>query len=108
MTLLQQRDAARAQRRLDLCSRTRHDLRIALSELVPGREVLIFGSLTKPGVFNDCSDIDVALLGSPGDLDPCSLAGELSDRLRRPVDVIWVDRCRFRNKILSQGEHWTA
>jgi len=61
MTLLQERDAARRRRRLEVREETRRRLRAALAELVPGAKVIIFGSLAKAGAFNDRSDIDLAL-----------------------------------------------
>ncbi len=61
MTLLQTRDAARRQRRLQAREETRERLRRVLTDLIPGERVIIFGSLVRPGVFNDASDIDLAL-----------------------------------------------
>lgn len=61
MTLLQQRDAARLRRRHDVDQKVRHKLRESLAALIPGQTVILFGSLTKPGVFNDRSDVDLAL-----------------------------------------------
>jgi hypothetical protein len=36
------------------------------------------------------------------------LTSELMERLERPVDVLLLNRCRFRGKILREGEVWTA
>ena len=36
------------------------------------------------------------------------LTSELMERLERPVDVLLLNRCRFREKILREGEVWTA
>jgi len=108
MTLLQQRDAARKQRRLDVYTETRQQLRSALSELLPGSTVILFGSLIRPGVFNDRSDIDLALMEEPAGISSLSLAAELVERLRRPVDVVILPLCRFREKIIREGERWTA
>lgn len=107
MTLLQQRDAARRQRRLELYAQVRSQLRGALADLAPGARVVLFGSITRPGKFNDASDIDLALAQSSGGLDPIRLADDLAERLQRPVDVVPLDRCRFRDKILREGESWT-
>lgn len=107
MTLLQKRDAARRHRRLEVLAETRRRLRTALTELLPGQQVIVFGSLTQPGVFNDRSDVDLALLGSPSDLDPLKLTAQLMERLERPVDVVVLERCRFRDKIRREGEVWT-
>lgn len=108
MTLLQQRDASRKQRRLDAYAETRRQLRTALSELLPDSSIILFGSLTKPGIFNDRSDVDLALAREPVTINSWSLAGELMDRLGRPVDVVILPHCRFREKILREGEMWTT
>jgi len=106
MTLLQKRDAARRQRRLELYAETRQRLRAALADLIPGCKVIVFGSLTKPGVFNDRSDVDLALEQEPACMNAWRLTGELMDRLGRPVDVVLLPKCRFRQKILREGEVW--
>jgi predicted nucleotidyltransferase len=108
MTLLQKRDLARQQRRLDVFAETRRRLQSALKELIPGQRVILFGSLTKPGVFNDRSDVDLALETEPVQMSAERLISELMERLDRPVDVLLLDRCSFREKILREGEAWTA
>lgn len=108
MTLLQQRDQARRRRRLEVYAETRERLREALAQLIPGQKVIVFGSLTKPGVFNDRSDVDLALEMEPARMNSWSLASELTERLKRPVDVVLLDRCRFRAKIVREGEPWIA
>lgn len=108
MTLLQQRDAARRQRRLQVREETRRRLRSALAELIPGHRVVVFGSLTKPGVFNERSDVDLALVVPLPAMDPVTLTGALMERLGRPVDVVVLERCRLRAKILREGEEWTV
>jgi predicted nucleotidyltransferase len=107
MTLLQKRDRARRQRRLEVYVETRRRLHAALADLIPGRKVIVFGSLTKAGVFNDHSDVDVALVDPPMDLDGVRLTAELMERLARPVDVLRLDQCRFRERIQREGEVWT-
>ncbi len=107
MTLLQRRDAVRRQRRLDVRMEARRRLQAALAELLPGSKVVVFGSLTKAGVFNDASDIDLALEEESPNLTAWQLTGELMDRLGRPVDVVVLKRSRFREKILREGEIWT-
>lgn len=106
MMLLQQRDAARRQRRMEAYWKTREQLRSALADLIPGREIIVFGSLTRPGVFHGRSDVDLALPEPAADVDGLSLAAELTDRLNRPVDVVRISRCRFREKLLREGEQW--
>lgn len=108
MTLLQKRDLARRKRRLDVLIETRSRLKSALRELIPGERVIVFGSLTKPGVFNDRSDVDLALQTEPRGISAERLTSELMERMERPVDVLLLDRCRFRDKILREGEAWTA
>ena len=108
LTLLQQRDLARYRHRLELYEAQRRRLRQALAELVPGRRVIVFGSLTKPGVFNDRSDIDVALEKESLRMDTWRLMSELMDRLGRRVDVVVLNKCRFRERILREGEVWTV
>jgi predicted nucleotidyltransferase len=108
MTLLQQRDLARRQRRLEVYEETRRRLREALADLIPGSRVFVFGSLTKPGVFNDRSDVDLALEQEPPQMNVWQLTGALMERLERPVDVVLLSQCRFREKILREGEVWTV
>jgi predicted nucleotidyltransferase len=108
VTLLQQRDQARRQRRLEAYVEIRARLREALAALVPAQKVILFGSITKPGVFNDRSDVDLALESEPPGLDVWGLTSELMDRLNRPVDIVLLDQCRFREKILREGEVWTV
>jgi predicted nucleotidyltransferase len=78
-----------------------------LTELIPGQKVIIFGSLARPGVFNDRSDVDLALESEPEQMSAERLTSELMERLERPVNVVLLDHCRFRDKILRQGEVWT-
>ena len=108
VTLLQKRDLARQKRRLEVYNETRRRLRDALAELIPGHKVIVFGSLTKPGVFNDRSDVDLALESNPPQMDWWGLMSELMERLQRPVDVVLLPKSRFRDKILREGEVWTA
>lgn len=85
--LLARRDEARRARRLVLYAETRHHLRDALAELVPRHRIWVFGSLTKPGRFNDRSDVDLALADEPRSMSVGRLASELTERLGRPVDL---------------------
>ena len=107
-TLLQRRDLARVQRRRELYDETRHRLRESLADLIPGERILVFGSLTRPGVFNDASDIDLAVETEPSGTSLGRLMSELTERLGRPVDVILLPRCRFRGRIVREGEMWTC
>lgn len=107
-TLLQQRDAARARRRLEVYEETRRRLKQVLAELIPGHKVILFGSLTRPGVFNDRSDVDLALESEPAQMSVYRLIAELMERLGRPVDVLMLDQSRFRDQIRREGEVWIA
>jgi predicted nucleotidyltransferase len=108
MTLLQQRDEARRQRRLQVYHETRTRLREYLSELIPGQPLIVFGSLCRPGVFNDASDVDIALETELPHWSAERLGDELMERLGRPVDVVVLNRSRLRAKILREGERWTS
>ncbi len=108
MTLLQKRDSARRERRLALLAEVRGELRAALADILPGTRVVVFGSLTKPGVFNDRSDVDLALEQAPAGINLWTVAGQLMDRLHRPVDIVLLNKCRFRDRILREGEIWTS
>ncbi len=79
-----------------------------MAELIPGHEVILFGSLTKPGIFNDRSDVDLALKSEPPQMSQYRLMAELEERLGRPVEVLLLSQCRFREKICREGEVWTG
>ena len=108
MTLLQKRDLTRHRRRLKTLVEARRNLRTALAHLIPGSRVILFGSLTKPGVFNDRSDVDLALETEPAGISLYQLTGRLAEEMGRPVDVVLLSQCRFRQKILQEGEAWTV
>jgi predicted nucleotidyltransferase len=108
MTLLQKRDSTRRHRRLKALAEARRNLRSALARMIPGSRVILFGSLTKPGVFNDRSDVDLALETEPAGISLYQLSGRLSEEMGRPVDVVLLSECRFRQKILREGEAWTV
>ncbi len=107
MTFLKARDAARRQRRLQVREETRERLRSALTDLIPGERVIVFGSITQPGVFNDASDIDLALEREPSTISRGCLMVELMERMARRVDIVLLAECRLREKILREGEVWT-
>ena len=107
-TLLQQRDLARQRRREQVYEETRRRLKEALAELLPGQPVIVFGSLTRRGAFHDASDVDLALEHEPAGISSGQLMSELTERMGRPVDVILLDRCRWRDQIRRDGEMWTC
>ena len=106
MTLLQKRDEARRERRLSAWLETRAKLRSVLNGLIPGERVVIFGSLTKPGLFHDFSDVDLAMVKKPLGVSWGCLMTELENRLCKRVDLILLSECRFREKIEREGEVW--
>jgi predicted nucleotidyltransferase len=108
MTLLQQRDAGRAATWEVDRLRARAMLREMLHALSPGTKVRVFGSVTKPGAFRPNSDVDIALASEPIGLSRFQLQGLLEETLGRPVDVVLLDECRFREKILREAEVWTT
>ena len=106
MTLLQERDAEHQRQRLVLFDRTREELRAALGAVLPASRVIVFGSLTKRGVFNAASDLDLALFEEPAGRSIFGLMAELEERMRRHVDVLLLEKTRLKEKILREGEIW--
>ena len=83
MTVLQEMERERLQRRERLRLDTRKELHVALTELVAGRKVIVFGSLVKRGRFTESSDIDVAFDSLPADVSLYQLTSLLAERLGR-------------------------
>ena len=106
MTQLQQRNSDRAERNEALCLQVRERLRIVLRQLLPVDQVVIFGSLTKPHRFTDTSDIDIALETEPAETNLYQLTALLAEEMGRPVDIILLSECRFRDRIAREGEIW--
>ena len=106
-TLLQKMTEEHAVRMERLRMSVREELRSALREILPGTPVTVFGSLTHAGRFTDASDVDVALAVEPAGASVYQLIAQLSERLGRRVDVMVLSECRFRDKILREGETWT-
>ena len=107
MTLLQQMGVERRVANERLRGETRKQLEAALAELLPAAVVYIFGSLVKPCQFSDVSDVDLVLVEEPAHLSVYQLTSLLAERLGRPVDVLLLAECRFRNRIVQEGERWT-
>lgn len=108
MTLLQQLDHERAGRREALRAEVRNRLRSALHRLAPAESVIVFGSLTKPGQFSEFSDVDLALEAEPAGMSLYQFTGLLAEELGLPADVILLSECRFRDRIIKEGELWTV
>jgi len=107
MTLLQQMTAERYNGREILRRDVRRRLRRALTELRPVPTAIVFGSLVKPGRFSEISDVDIALEAEPAGMTTNLLTSLLAERVGRPVDVVMLSECRFRDRILREGETWT-
>jgi predicted nucleotidyltransferase len=107
MTLLQQMHLDRSQQREALRLELLARLRATLSALAPAKSVIVFGSVIKPGRFSEDSDVDLALDHEPANMSIYQLTSLLAEDLGRPVDVVLLPECRFREKVLSEGERWT-
>lgn len=68
---------------------------------------IVFGSLTREGRFQDGSDVDVALERLPEGWTLYGLTAWLAEQVGRPVDVVLLSECRFRERIEREGETWT-
>lgn len=65
------------------------------------REVYLVGSVLGPGRFFPFSDIDVAVEGLE---EPYfQVLADLESLLARDVDLIELERCRFRESLQAQG-----
>lgn len=107
MTLLQKMNRQRAERHETLRARTRERLRGVLRQIAPAQRVLVFGSLTKTHHFTEASDIDIALESEPAGMSLYQLTALLAEQMGRPVDVVLLPECRFRERIEKEGETWT-
>ena len=66
------------------------------------KAVYLTGSILEEGKFRPHSDIDVAVEGLPEE-DYLRTLAELGYLLRREVDLIEIEKCRFRDHILQKG-----
>ena len=107
MTLLQQLDRERAQRHEALRLEVRERLRTVLRQIAPADPVVVFGSLAQPYRFTEGSDIDLALEAEPAGMNLYQLTALLAEQMGRPVDVVLLPECRFRDRIAREGELWT-
>lgn len=106
MTLLQEMSGERMRCRENLRADTLRRLRMVLSDVLPEEPVIVFGSLVEAGAFSDVSDVDLALWREPPGMTMYRLTSLLAERLGRQVDVVLLPECRFRERILRQGETW--
>ena len=72
---------------------------------IPIDEAIIFGSLVHQFSFDAHSDIDLAV-HELGPRDYLSLKVYLEGRLRREVDLVELETCRFQSSIVSGGLRW--
>jgi predicted nucleotidyltransferase len=107
MTVLQQMEEGEKRRREQMRLAARAELRTALREFLPAQTVIVFGSLVRPDRFREVSDIDVAIESEPSGMTVCRLTSLLGERLGRRIDIISLPECRFRDRILREGETWT-
>src|SRR5581483_2481945 len=102
MTLLQQMVRQRFEDRERQRQETRDRLREVLTRIMPGKRVLLFGSIVQPGKFAEHSDIDLALETEPSGTTIYHLISILSEEMGRKVDVMLIDECRFKDKVLRE------
>lgn len=107
MTLLQRMTSERARAHEKLRLETRLRLRDALRAIAPAEEVIVFGSLVKPGRFTENSDVDLALQTAPSATTIYQLSSLLAERMERSVDIVILPECRFAERIAREGETWT-
>ena len=65
------------------------------------KRVFLVGSILKKGCFYPFSDIDVAVDGLKEEYFKTLL--ELEDILKRNVDLIEIEKCRFKNSLERKG-----
>jgi predicted nucleotidyltransferase len=106
MTRLQQLNCERAERNEALRLGVRERLRSVLRQLHPVDQIVVFGSLTKPHRFTGTSDIDLAVETEPAETSLYQLTALLAEEMGRPVDIILLSECRFRDRIAREGEIW--
>jgi predicted nucleotidyltransferase len=107
MTLLEQLERRRYEDRERERYAARLLLRDVLSRLLPGQRVFVYGSITRAGKFTGESDIDIALESEPLGMTVYQLISLLGEEMGRRVDVALLDECRFKDKIMREGELWT-
>jgi hypothetical protein len=65
----------------------------------------LFGSVAKPGRFHERSDMDIAVFGL-SDEKYFAFMGELSQQLRRDVDVIQMEKHYLKDRIREPKSVW--
>ena len=106
-SLLKRKEQQRLQRREQLRHDVRQRLKEALRDLVPGEQIFLFGSVTRPYAFHEHSDVDIAFINEPK--ESCyRLQAKIEEAIHHPVDLVILSECRFREKIEREGEVWTS
>jgi predicted nucleotidyltransferase len=108
MTLLQTMASERALAQETSRKELRQRVRSVLTRILPGARVIFFGSLIKPGRFNEFSDLDLALESEPAHMSIYQLTAILAEETGRRADVVLLPECRFSDRIKEEGEHWTV
>lgn len=99
-TLLEESAARREQERQEMLCRVRVLLQQYFADK-PVKAVYLTGSILREGSFSRWSDIDVAVEGLTEDY--LRTIVELENLLNRDVDLIELEKCRFRDAILQRG-----
>ncbi|MFQ6052375.1 MAG: nucleotidyltransferase family protein [Candidatus Hydrothermarchaeota archaeon] len=102
---LEKKKSQREKLRLKTIKKINHVLN-KLSHDIQFKEVYIFGSLTKPHRFSKNSDIDMGFIGLR-DEDFFKALAFLLRELEFEVDIIQLERHRFRDKIMRESIKWT-
>jgi len=76
-----------------------------LSREISFEEAYIFGSLASPYLYFENSDIDIAFLGLK-DEDFFQAMAFLSRELEAEVDILQLEDCPWREKIMREGIKW--
>lgn len=103
--VLETRKHARETQRLALLARVQEAL-ARLASVVDFREAYIFGSVARPGLYREDSDVDLAFVGLR-DEEYFTAMAWLSRELNREVDVVQLEGHRMEEKIKKEGLRWT-
>ncbi|MCC6442823.1 MAG: nucleotidyltransferase domain-containing protein [Armatimonadetes bacterium] len=108
MSTLSRLEKRRRERRESMRLEALSLLRAALTEILPGQPVYVYGSILRPGAFSEQSDIDIALVGPPRDGSVYLVQARIEEIVGRPVDVVLLEETRLKVKIMREGELWTS
>jgi predicted nucleotidyltransferase len=97
---IEENASARERERKELLERVQEKLRSYFKKRsVKG--VYLIGSILKEGGFYEFSDVDIVVEGIGEDY--FLVSSELEELLEREVDLIEMERCRFKDTIKRQG-----